>query len=111
MSRLAGRLLEKDPTLLTEKDLQSLVIDLARLYKWKTYHTFDSRRSASGFPDLVMVHPVRGVIFVELKREDGKVSAKQQEWIDALRVALQLAFVWRPSSWPEIVRVLTGQTA
>jgi VRR-NUC domain len=61
------------------------------------YHTHDSRRSPSGFPDLVCVGP-RGVLFRELKRQQGKVSPEQREWLDALTVAGQNAAVWRPAS-------------
>ena len=61
------------------------------------YHTHDSRRSPSGFPDLVCVGP-RGVLFRELKTQRGKVSAEQQEWLDALAAAGQNAGVWHPAS-------------
>jgi hypothetical protein len=61
------------------------------------YHTHDSRRSPSGFPDLVCVGP-RGVLYRELKRQRGKVSAEQQQWLDALTAAGQNAAVWRPAS-------------
>ena len=60
------------------------------------YHTHDSRRSPSGFPDLVCVGP-RGVLFRELKTQRGKVSAPQREWLDALAAAGADADIWRPS--------------
>jgi hypothetical protein len=68
---------------------------LADLPTVLAYHTFDSRRSASGFPDFVCVGP-RGVLYRELKRQDKKPTPKQQEWLDALSAAGEDAGVWRP---------------
>ena len=61
------------------------------------YHVFDARRSAPGFPDLVIAGP-RGVLFRELKTQRGKVTPEQQRWLDALTAAGQNAAVWRPAS-------------
>jgi hypothetical protein len=61
------------------------------------YHTFDSRRSEPGFPDLVLVGS-RGVMYRELKRETGKLTAAQKTWLAALRKAGQDAGTWRPSA-------------
>lgn len=97
---------------MTEKQLQAAVIELAGYLKWKTYHTYDSRRSAAGFPDLVLVRD--RILFVELKTAKGKLSAYQQAWIDDLdRVAVEgsevVVYVWRPVHWTngEIEEVLT----
>ena len=40
---------------LREKQVQSAILDVARLLGWRVYHTFDSRKSEAGFPDLVLV--------------------------------------------------------
>lgn len=61
------------------------------------YHTFDSRRSTKGFPDLVICGP-RGVLFRELKSQRGKVTAEQRAWLCALIDTGQDAGVWRPES-------------
>lgn len=91
----------------TEKGFQSQILDLARLCGWRVYHTHDSRRSAPGFPDLVMVRPPV-VLFAELKSESGVVRPEQREWLGALRGCEDVkAKLWRPSSWPEIEEVLT----
>jgi hypothetical protein len=58
------------------------------------YHTHDSRRSHSGYPDWTITGS--RTIFRELKTQRGKVSAAQQEWIDALTAAGDDAAVWRP---------------
>lgn len=79
-----------------ERDLQRQVIDLAELRGWRCYHTFDSRRSAPGFPDVMAVRGSR-LLAVELKRESGRVTAEQQAWLDALALAGVEVHTWRPS--------------
>lgn len=91
---------------LTEKDWQAQVLELAQTLGWKkAYHTYDSRRSHSGFPDLVLVRD--RVIFVELKRETGKLSDSQEMWIDALQAAGAEVYVWRPRDLEEAAAVLS----
>lgn len=82
---------------MSEAQLDAHVRELCKGLGLLRYHTHDSRRSPSGFPDLVCVGP-RGVLFRELKRQRGKVSAEQQEWLDALTATGQNAAVWRPAS-------------
>lgn len=94
-----------------EKDLQEAILAYARPRSWLAYHTYDSRRSAAGFPDLVLVRGPR-LICAELKKQNGRVTPDQEKWLDALRVLhgawndpLQgrgIVFevhVWRPSDW------------
>lgn len=98
---------------ITEKELQQAVVELAQYFRWKTYHTFDSRRSDPGFPDLVMVRNDR-MIFAELKSSTGRVSTAQTDWLAAIEIVesctagLVRCFVWRPEDWAtgEIERVL-----
>lgn len=88
---------------LTERQLQEMVIALARARGWLCYHTFDSRRSAAGFPDLVLAR--NGVVlFAELKSEKGRLREDQRSWINALG---EIAHVWRPSDFDEIKEVLS----
>jgi hypothetical protein len=93
------------PFSLTERAFQSQVVRLARLFGWACYHTRDSRRSEAGFPDLVMVRRPR-VVWAELKSERGRLSPEQKAWIEELRASGQAVYIWRPSSWQEIERVL-----
>ena len=50
----------------TEKQFMQQVIELARVLGFKVYHTHDSRRSQSGWPDLAMVKTGR-LVLAELK--------------------------------------------
>lgn len=89
---------------MSEAELQSNVIDAVRKLAGLVYHTHDSRRSASGFPDLVIVFPRTGALIIaELKSADGAVSDDQRRWLDALRQGAQFAarevYLWRPEDW------------
>ena len=93
-------------TKLSEKQFQAQVVQLARYQGWLVYHTYDSRRSADGFPDLVLVRPPT-VLFVELKTEKGVTSMAQEEWLTVLGDCSQAeTALWRPGSWDEIERTL-----
>jgi hypothetical protein len=83
---------------MTEKQLQQAVLDLARHLGYRAYHTFDSRRSDAGFPDLVLA---RGdwLLFVELKRDGKHPTEHQERWLQALDDTAALVFVWRPVDW------------
>jgi hypothetical protein len=81
------------------------VRDAARVTGWLAYHTYRSKRSPSGFPDLVLVR--ERVLFVELKGERTRVTREQQQWLEALRAAGAETYLWRPDDWDEIQRVLT----
>ena len=118
---------------MSEKQWQSQVIQAAKAHGWLYYHTYDSRRSKEGFPDLVLVRSPR-LIFAELKTETGEVSAEQQVWLDELRKSHEITvgefsvacercgelhvgeiaakadvaevYVWRPSDWDEVEETL-----
>ena len=92
---------------ITEKAFQAQVVQLAKVYHWEpVYHTFDSRRSCPGFPDLVMLRGKR-IIYAELKTEHGKLSMYQSLWLEALRkVPQNEVFIWRPSDFDDIEKVL-----
>lgn len=99
MSKKASAL----PTI-SEAEFQRQVVELAKLRGFKVYHTYNAQRSEAGLPDLLLVR--ERVLWAELKRESGKVSSEQLEWIHALIAALQEVYVWRPSDWPQIQEVL-----
>ena len=91
---------------MTEREFQAQVIQYAGLAGWMIYHTYDSRRSQPGFPDLVLVRG-RHVIFAELKTDKGRVTPDQQHWLNSLEdVEFVDARLWRPKYWEEIETVL-----
>lgn len=82
----------------SEEQLQNHVILMAKALGWIHYHTYTSKRSPVGFPDLVLVHPDKRICLVrELKAEKGRFRPMQQEWLDGLASAGIDAGVWRPS--------------
>ena len=100
---------------MTERELQNNVVAMARALGWMPYHTFDSRRSEPGYPDLTLVHRDMGrVLWAELKTMKGRVSPAQMDWLSALYdVALDRGlevYTWRPDDWlsGSIERVLRG---
>jgi rRNA maturation protein Rpf1 len=92
----------------TETELKTCVIDMAKKCGYLWYHVPDSRRVKRGFPDLVLLHVVTGrVLWVELKDAKGKLRPEQEVWLHALQRRSE-AFVWRPDDWPSVIRdVLT----
>ncbi len=109
-----------NPLAVSERDFQEQIIDLAHLLGWRVAHFRPARTAkgwrtpveadAKGFPDLVLLRPPR-LIFAELKRDGGKASSSQRDWLfelaecnadeDRFEVCL-----WRPSDWAEIKRAL-----
>lgn len=93
---------------LTEKQWQAQAIQTARTLGWShIYHTFNSRRSAHGFPDLVLVRD--RCLFLELKTERGKLSEPQKEWLRALHAADCEAYVARPHDLDALAVVLAAR--
>jgi hypothetical protein len=109
----------------TESQLQSAVIECARLLGWRCAHFRPAKTErgwrtpvqgdGKGFPDLVLVHMrQRRVLFVELKSAAGVVAAEQQDWLQRLMFAAGPnlgVYLWRPADWicGEVERVLRGE--
>jgi hypothetical protein len=89
-----------------EKQFQDAVIELARHGGWCVHHGYRVRHHGGGwstpgidpgFPDLVLAHAEKGVVFAELKTEKGRTSAGQDRWLEVLRQAGVEVYIWRPS--------------
>lgn len=82
---------------MSEKVWQRRIEQIAKGNGWTSYHTYDSRKSNPGYPDL---HLVRGgeELYIECKTETGELSAKQIEWRDLLVGAGAEWYCFRPSS-------------
>ena len=94
---------------MTEKAFQSDVMRVAKMLGWLCYHTFDSRRSASGFPDLVLVR--ERVLFRELKVGKNKLSPTQELWRDSIMGAGGDWAEWRETDMDDIVADLSRRSS
>lgn len=89
-----------------ENPLLAEVRRLAKIHGWLCYHTYNSRRSEEGFPDVVLVR--EAVIFAELKSRTGKPSHAQHIWLRMLeRTGTVEVYLWRPQDLPQITARLT----
>lgn len=97
----------------SERLFQDKVIQLARMNGWDIFHPTPHkvgqtwRSDGVGFPDLVLAHPDRGVIFAELKTERGKLLPAQKKWALAL-LRYGEYYVWRPNQLQLIAERLGG---
>ncbi len=89
---------------ITEKAFTQQIRDLARMFGWRFYHPYLSIHSEKGFPDCTLVR--ERVVFAELKRESGKLTPYQEEWLSALKDGGAEVYVWRPSQFHEIAEIL-----
>jgi hypothetical protein len=92
----------KDPNA-SEAVWQSIVEQIALTNGWQVFHPKRHqvragvyRTDGAGFPDLVLAHRTKGVIFAELKTEIGRLSPAQVVWANALKPHVE-HYVWRPS--------------
>lgn len=87
-----------------EVQVQATVVELATLRGWQGYHTHDSRRSRSGFPDLVLWRD--RTVFAELKRQGERPRAEQIVALDGLARAGAKVYVWTLDDLDEVATVL-----
>jgi len=92
----------------SETGFQNAIVELAKTFGWEMkYHTKFSFYSDKGFPDLVLGRRKdKRIIFIELKRENGKTTKDQDKWLEFLQFIGQEVYLWRPSDWSEIEKVL-----
>lgn len=81
---------------MSEKELQSTIVQAAQARGWMVYHVSDSRwvyprprfegdeLSGRGFPDLLLLKPPH-MCFFECKSQQGVVSKDQKRWLERLR--------------------------
>lgn len=79
-----------------EDELLQAVVAQCHTFGLLVYHTHRSDRSEPGFPDLVIVGH-GGLLFRELKRENGAVTEAQQVWLGLLEELGYDVGVWRSS--------------
>jgi hypothetical protein len=105
-----------------ESDLLEKVLQLARLQGWMVFHdratnarrkcphcghVLHQPRNEAGWLDLVLCDPsTYSLYIVELKRETGKLTAAQGQWLNALDGMVVETKLWRPSDWGTIEAIL-----
>jgi len=101
----------------SERDCQQTIVDAARLLGYRVLAirpSADQRgrwkspiQGDPGYPDLTLVHPRAGVMFVELKRAPNRLEADQVAWRDAMRAANACwLLVWVPELLDEFCQLL-----
>lgn len=100
-----------------ERILQDKVIQLARMNGFRVQHSRpvqqkDGRwltaiQGDAGFPDLVLASRDRGVLFIELKSDSGKLSPGQVMWQQALAPHCEWLLI-RESDLPWLAKRLGG---
>ena len=107
--------LSEYPPPISEKDWQAQVIELAGTFGWMVQHSRAAQvgdrwmtaiTGQVGFPDLVLAHRTKGVIFAELKTDTGRMAMAQTEWRDTLAGHVEW-YLWRPSDIAAVMRRLS----
>lgn len=112
---LVAALLDAGQYDVSEADFTAAVLALARECGWKAVH-FRAAMTRHGWrtpvqgdgenwPDIVAVRKPRKIA-AELKAETGRVREGQLEWLDLLAACGDEAYLWRPSDWRDIRRIL-----
>jgi hypothetical protein len=79
---------------ISEKEFQNKVVALAIMYGWRVTHFRASQvggkwmtaiQGHSGFPDLVLAHENKGLVFAELKTDKGRLDPAQITWLTNTR--------------------------
>jgi hypothetical protein len=121
---MSARLTAADHTLraISEDVLLTWVLDVAKATGWRTVHfrpawTAKGYRTpvqgdGVGFPDCLLLHPLCGLgMALELKRETGRTTPEQEEWLAAFRRAGWVAMVVRPSDRDALYALLSRPQA
>lgn len=86
---------------------QATILEAAKLYGWARYHTYDSRHSVAGYPDLELVRydPYPRLIKAELKDTGRRPTVEQIEWLNlyAQVGAPVEVYLWYPTHLDRIV--------
>jgi hypothetical protein len=91
---------------ISEASFLQQVKALAYIHGWAFHHSTPTQTAkgrwltsgSPGFPDCVLAHRARGVIFAELKTDktSSKATAAQNDWLDRLSPHAE-CYLWRPS--------------
>ena len=101
---------------LSERDFTTQVIQLARVFGWRTAHFRPAmtkrgrwvtpvQGDGAGFPDLLLLRAGRRIM-AELKAAKGRVTPEQDAWLVAAKAAGFETYVWKPSDIEQIEVIL-----
>jgi len=97
---------------MTERMFQDKVEQIAKMNGWLIFHPSPHqvrpgawRSDGKGFPDLVLAHRDRGLIFAELKTDAGSMTPAQKMWAVAISKFAEW-YLWRPSDIDKIAKRL-----
>lgn len=98
---------------LPESVFQPQVLSMAANLGWThRYHTHYAVGSDPGYPDLTLVHPSKGVVWLEIKGgRNPKISERQVDWLEALQGAGQQAYLVYPADYDAVARLLHAGVA
>jgi hypothetical protein len=100
------------PEELSEKQWSQQFKGLFTVLGWVGYHPYLSIHSERGWPDWSLVHlTTKRLIFVELKKESGKLSDSQIRWRDLLEATGQEWYCLKPSQFDEAAEILRARPA
>lgn len=99
-----------------ETQLQTAVIQLARLLGWRSAHFRAARTvygwrtpvqgDGKGFPDTLLLREGR-LIVAELKSATGRLTPEQEDWLAAWRAVPGVeVYTWTPDNLEEIAVIL-----
>ncbi|MCL6437229.1 MAG: VRR-NUC domain-containing protein [Rubrobacteraceae bacterium] len=95
---------------ISEKNFTTRVKGIFRAAGWLTYHTWNSKHSDPGFPDLMLVRDGR-LVAMELKVKNNKISECQARWLEALaRAGIETYVMW-PRHEAEITKIAAGESS
>jgi len=103
----------------TESEFKDIIIGVAKRYGWLIHHDLPAQSSRGhwathvqgdvGFPDLVLLHPVSGKLYiVELKSDKGKLTPGQKRWLMAFENAGIYNTVLKPNDMEYALYLLTN---
>jgi|TARA_R110000868_G_scaffold9611_3_gene47409 hypothetical protein len=104
---------------MTESEFKDIIVSVAKRYGWLIHHDLPAQNSRGrwgthiqgdvGFPDLVLLHPVSGKLYiVELKSDKGKLTPGQKRWMMAFENAGIYNTVLKPNDMEYALYLLTN---
>ena len=101
-------------TPISEASFLQQVKALAYIHGWDCHHASPTQTAkgrwltsgAVGFPDLVLCHKIKGLIFAELKSAKGKPTDSQLDWMARIGPYAE-CYLWRPEDLKDIERRLS----